>query len=107
MLRKHYAKITKQQFREAAAVVIAKNQQNFPVVSVFPWHYNFYFRETPHTVGYDAIVTPDTNSFWLLPVQTFSETEIANEIAKFPQFEIAERHVFNKTQAILMVKKRS
>jgi 4-amino-4-deoxy-L-arabinose transferase-like glycosyltransferase len=105
VIRQHYSKIDKQQFREAAEVVISRNLQNLPVVSIFPWHYNFYFRGSPHIVGYDAIITPETNSFWLLPVQTFSATEIDNEIAKFPQFEIVERHIFNKTQAILLVKK--
>lgn len=104
-LRGHYNKISKQQFREAAEIVIAKNEEKLPVVSTFPWHYNFYFRSTTSKVGYDATVTSETTKFWLLPVQTFSPTEIENEIAKFPQFEIAERHVFNKTQALLMVRK--
>jgi uncharacterized membrane protein len=107
VLRRHYSKITKQQFREAAEIVITKNRVRLPVVSTFPWHYNFYFRKADFRADYDAIIHPETSSFWLLPVETFSSSEIDAEIAKFPQFDIAERHVFNKTQAILMVRKPS
>lgn len=104
-IRKHYSKITKQQFREAAAVVKQKNTSGLPVMTTFPWHYSYYFNHTeivPEQVG----ILPDTvNSFWLLPVQTFSAQEIENEISKFPGFEIKQRHSFNATEAILMVKK--
>lgn len=105
LLRKHYSKITKQQFREAAAVVLEKADSSAVVVSTFPWHYGFYFRNSSINVGSVTDSLRDSNSFWLLPVQTFSSKEIEDEINKFPGFEIKERYLFNKTEAILMVKK--
>lgn len=104
-IRKHYTRITKQQFREVAATVKQKNVSGVPVMTTFPWHYSYYFTGSSLTAEPIHAVEDSVTSFWLMPVQTFSKQEIEDEVNKFPEFQIKERYPFNKTEAILMVRK--
>jgi mannosyltransferase len=104
--RKYYTKITKQQFREASALVRDKNNWHYPILTNYPWHFNYYFRHDPdsaNNLGYDL---SRSDSFWLLQVEMFSPVEKKEELENFlGSFEVAERYNFYKTDVLLLKRK--
>ena len=107
LIRKHYTKVQKQQFREASQLVISKNTLRYPVCSEFAWHYNFYFRDSPVQVNaFQATDLSKVDRFWLLQAEFFSPSEKDEELKKYNEnFEAAEYYTFYKTRAVLMIKK--
>ena len=106
-MRKHYTRIEKQQFREVSNLVKQRNTDSTPVFSVYPWHYNYYFRLHPLDVNdVNATDFSHVGKFWLLQAEFFSPDEKTEIINRFQEeFEIAERHPFHKAEAVLLVRK--
>jgi uncharacterized membrane protein len=104
-MRKHYTKITKQQFRETSYAVQEKNRSLLPVFSQYPWHYNYYFSDQAQKVA----SLPDSlsaESFWLLQVEFFSPEANEEEIRKLSSYQVTEMHSFKDTRAILLTRKQ-
>lgn len=104
--RQHYARLKKDQYREASEIVLTKNKFHYPVYSTLWWHYSFYFRNSNDKVSdfYTAGYVRD-RQFWLLQAHS-SEDEMEADIKKLNEnFNIIERHSLFGTNAILFGKK--
>lgn len=101
--RKHYVRIDKQQFREVSEFIKEANSQ-YPVYSLFAWHYDFYFRDHRIEVKeFDPAEVVGLDGFWLLQVEFFDPSEKQKVIETVSdEFEIAETHPFHKTDAVLL-----
>jgi mannosyltransferase len=108
LVRRHYHRIDKQQFREVSALVMKVNQQSYPVYSRFAWHFNFYFKEgRMKALDLAGADLSTVDRFWLLEAEFFSPEEKTEAINSLNgQFEIVETHPFHKTGAFLMKRVR-
>jgi mannosyltransferase len=102
--RKHYSRVQKQQFREVSSLVKSLNHRAYPVYSIYPWHFGYYFRDTglkPQRLE-DGLM-PTRDSIWVIQAEFFSPEENQKVVDPLlTEYEIVERYPFHKTEAILL-----
>ena len=104
--KKHYTRLEKDQFREASAIVISKNQSHYPVYSQLPWHFNFYFRNSVDKVNQlDANNLPKMQRFWLLQGNLWPEQAEAELKSLDGKFKIVDQYAFHDANAFLLERK--
>jgi mannosyltransferase len=105
-VRRYYYKIAKQQFREASAIVKAGSEK-LPVLSNFPWHFNYYFRDEKQKVlAFDQIETLAGEEFWLLYVELLNKHEqnsVMNNLSR--QFDVKRHEELHKCTVLLLKRK--
>jgi mannosyltransferase len=105
-IRKYYSKITKQQLREASAVVKENNVNNDAIYSTIPWHYNYYMKGKVKDLSSFEQSKPD--AFWLLTAELFSENERTVLLAKFESdFYTEKEYKFYKAEAFFLKRRTS
>ncbi|MBI1770274.1 MAG: glycosyltransferase family 39 protein [Bacteroidetes bacterium] len=101
--KKHYTRITKDQYRECSLFVINNNKQHYPIYAPDPlsWHFNYYFRnETNKVTSIDE--RKSSGNCWLLQSH-FSVKERETSLKMLSnEYIILEKHTFFKAEAILM-----
>jgi hypothetical protein len=107
VFRNHYFRIDKQQFREASDLVKERNL-GYPVYSVFPLHFNYYFRDNPiKTNELDIKALHEVDRFWLLQAEFFTPKEKEDVLESLGgQFQVLERYPFHKTEALLLTRSK-
>ena len=105
-IRKYYTKIIKQQIREMAQIVQEKNTAHDMMISNFEWHCNYYFRNFPRKVNNLFGDFSTVDKFWVLIIELTPQQKKEHLKLIDKNFEVAERHTFYKTEAMLMVKKK-
>jgi hypothetical protein len=83
-------------------------QEALPIFSVHSWHYGFYFKDEPLPLrprNVNADEVKKYPSFWLMQVPIFKDSEVAESLQRFPEYNVVERYSFKKVEALLMVRK--
>lgn len=106
LVKKHYRRVRKDQFREASEFVIRKNVEKWPVYAPLAWHYNFYFKdERIKVLPIDGIVYAPLDHFWMLQGHFSDEEKAAMMKSMDPYFEVVHHEKFYSADAILMKKR--
>jgi hypothetical protein len=109
IFRKHYTKVTKQQFRETSQVIKEKNSVHYPVYSSCAWHFNFYFRgDSQKVLELSQADLSAIEGFWLLQVQFFNPAEMNQGLERFlHDFEVSETYSFKSTNAVFLKRRKN
>jgi hypothetical protein len=114
-IQKHYVKIEKAQWREAANLVIAKHESNQKVYSNMEWWYNFYFYQTEPRIRVIGTFSSDEQAelqpfineirnerqFWVLSAEGMNGLNALQQQYVDNNFQVKESHAFHLSSAIL------